>query len=184
MAHTLSFTDITIKDLVKLQESGCFELFIGIESGSKRILKSIHKFSNIDTIKNNITNLFKVGINVKGYFILGFPDERKEDFEKTFLLALYLKKESLKYKTNFRVSVFQFRPYHGTELYNNIYSDNKNVEGIIADTKLSNEIGRSQFNFTSGNHSLESDNILLEYIKKINNLNNKEWKCLKISLNV
>ena len=35
----------------------------------------------------------------------------------TYNLALELKEDSIKYDVNFRTSVFHFRPYHGTEIY-------------------------------------------------------------------
>lgn len=173
MAHTLSFNKTSINDLKKLKDSGCFELFIGIESGSEKILKSIHKFSNIETIKNNIKKLFKVGINVKAYFILGFPKETKDDFELTYKLANYLKNESIKYKVNFRISVFQFRPYHGTEIYYDLFGREFTEINTKTNNALNQKIGRLQFNFTSGNYSEENDKILFEYVEKINKLNIK-----------
>lgn len=172
MAHTLSFNKVSIDDLKKLKDSGCFELFIGIESGSEKILKSIHKFSDIKMIQDNIKKLFEVGINVKAYFILGFPKETKEDFELTYQLANYLKNESIKHGVNFRISVFQFRPYHGTEIYYSLF-DQKSLDlNTKKNETLNHKIGRLQFNFTSGNYSNEDDKMLFEYIAKINKLNN------------
>jgi len=174
MAHTLSFSKASINDLKNLKNSGCFELFIGVESGSEKILKSIHKFSNIEIIKNNIKKLFEVGINVKAYFILGFPKETKEDFQLTYQMANYLKNESIKYKVNFRISVFQFRPYHGTEIYYNLFGYEFSETSTKANNALNQKIGRLQFNFTSGNYSVEDDKILFKYIEKINKLNEEK----------
>lgn len=174
MAHTLSFTQTSIDDLKKLKNSGCFELFIGIESGSNKVLKSIHKFSNIEIIKSNIEKLFKAGINIKAYFILGFPKENIKDFEQTYQLASYLKNESIKHGVFFRISVFQFRPYHGTEIYHDLFDKTVLELETNKNDTLNQKIGRQQFNFTSGNYSAENDRILFEYIEKINSLNREK----------
>jgi len=77
MAHVQTFNNVSDAMLLELKASGCFELFIGIESGSPAVLRSIHKTHNLDTITTNMTKLFSAGINVKGYFIYGFGKKIK-----------------------------------------------------------------------------------------------------------
>ena len=127
MAHVLSFRKLEDRQLVELKRSGCLEVFIGIESGSPRILKKIHKTSDVALIKQTIERLFRVGIGVKGYFIFGFHTETAKEMQESYDLAKYLKESSLKYGANFRTSTFQFRPYHGTELYYEIMQKRKMV---------------------------------------------------------
>jgi radical SAM superfamily enzyme YgiQ (UPF0313 family) len=170
----LSFTKVSLEDLKELKNSGCFELFIGVESGSERILKNINKYSDISTIKSNIKKLFQVGINIKAYFILGFPQETVKDFELTYKLASYLKDESIKYGVVFRISIFQFRPYHGTEIYYDLSKQKLLGSRTKENNRLNQKIGRLQFNFTSGNYSAENDKILFHFIEKINNLNKEK----------
>ncbi|MDD2356462.1 MAG: radical SAM protein [Thiovulaceae bacterium] len=172
MAHTMSFSKSTQEDINKLYQSGCYELSIGIESGSEEILKMIHKLSTISTIVNTFEKIFKAGINVKGYFIYGFPNENIDDAEKTFILASKLKDLANKYNTKFRTSVFQFRPYHGTELYNSLSQENLLYQETVEDYQLSETIGRTQFNFTSGNYSNITQSDLNDYIKRTLELNN------------
>lgn len=174
MAHVMTFKGVDEDLFLKLKRSGCKELFIGIESGSESILKQIHKTHNIDLIKENLSNCLKAGISIKGYFIYGFPGETHSDFEKTFLLAKYLKDQSLKYNSEFRTSVFQFRPYHGTELYHEIEQQKGeilNVTNIEPNNQLSSLVGRLQFNFHSGNYSNEDINLVHKYIYDTTNLN-------------
>ena len=152
-------------------QSGCMEVFIGIESGSPRILKMIHKTSDVDLIKRTIERLFRVGINVKGYFIFGFETEKIEDMQMTYDLARQLKESSVKNHTNFRTSVFQFRPYHGTELYHDMISKGRIIDEIVYNGDLSTNIGRKQFNFTSGNFSETSDEDLRKFITETNGIN-------------
>ena len=65
---------------------------------------------------------------------------------------------------NFRTSVFQFRPYHGTELYNEIMKNDGIIHGCEESKELNIIKGRKQFNFNFGNYSNTSDEILEKYI--------------------
>ena len=97
MAHVMTFNNVEESVMNELKASGCYELFIGIESGSPKILGEINKTKSIDTIIRNLTKVFKAGINMKGYFIYGFPGETSEDMEMTFQLSLKLKELSISY---------------------------------------------------------------------------------------
>jgi len=153
----------------KMKDSGCKEVFLGIESGSKNIRDYINKAGSIELVIDSIRKLLTVGIDVKGYFIFGFPNETKEDFEKTFNLAKQIKEISIKTKGVFRTSVFKFRPYHGTKIYNDLLVQGKNILPIKPSIDLDLK-KRNQFNFDAGNFSNESDEILNEYIKKTQKL--------------
>lgn len=165
MVHALSLINALDK-MSKLHESNCSELFMGIESGSEGVRKRINKLGTTEDIINVATKILDNGIDLKGYFIYGFPNETEEDFNKTYNLANMLKEISNKTKGNFRTSVFQFRPYQGTQLYNEIMQNT----GIIHECKINQEIsrfeGRRQFNFEFGNYSSTSDAVLNEYIIK------------------
>jgi radical SAM superfamily enzyme YgiQ (UPF0313 family) len=170
MAHVKAFSDIDHNIVTSLRNCGCNELFIGIESGSPSILKSINKTHDTQLIIRNLTKIFQGGINVKGYFICGFPDETKDDLEMTYNLAVKLKDISIKYGSVFRTSVFQFRPYHGTVIYDALKEKNPriNLENITHNKRLSNLIGRRQFNFHSNNYSKVRLKTLHDYICKTN----------------
>lgn len=119
MVHVLSL--IKCLDKIKLLKScNCKELFVGIESGSNTIRKRINKLGDISNVIAVIRELLINGIDVKGYFMYGFPDETQEDMEETYKLACELRNISKECEGTFRPSVFQFRPYHGTRLYNEI----------------------------------------------------------------
>ncbi|MFH1178393.1 MAG: radical SAM protein [bacterium] len=171
MAHVLSFRKLEDAHLSALKHSGCFEVFIGIESGSPRILKKIRKTTDVDFIKWTIGRLFRFGINVKGYFIFDFESETVADMEMTYELASWLKETSLRTSTRFRTSAFQFRPYHGTELYHDIVQKGRIVSDMIPQELLSQNIGRRKFNFASGNFSEVSDDVLQRFITSTLNLN-------------
>tara|TARA_Y100000031_G_scaffold140710_1_gene168642 strand:- start:1295 stop:2614 length:1320 start_codon:yes stop_codon:yes gene_type:complete len=169
MAHALSFRNAQQNDFQTLSRSGCFEIFIGIESGSQKTLKNINKSHDIEYIKKTIENLVSSGIHVKGYFIYGFPQETEAEMEETYTLAQQLKQQSTRYSGNFTVSVFQFRPYHGTILYQRMGDDARTLR-FNRNTRLKLQ-RRSQFNFHAGNFSNASDEIVESYVKKTMLLN-------------
>lgn len=162
--------------LINLYKSGCVELFIGIESGSPKILQEIHKTASIEIIKKTITNVLNAGISVKGYFICGFPNETLNDLKQTYELAKYLSDYAKIRNLHFRNSTFQFRPYYGTELYDKIVA-NTNIQynTLLYKTKISQKLNfhirNKSFNFDSGNYSAVKDEDLYEYIKKMTDLN-------------
>ena len=166
MVHVVSLANALDK-VIDLKQSKCKELFIGIESGSERIRKRINKLGNVEEIINVSQKVLQNGIDLKGYFILGFPDETLEDFQQTYELAMKLKEISSNTPGNFRTSVFQFRPYHGTQLYKEIVNGKGILHGCEFNEKISKFKGRSQFNFDFGNYSKEPDEILDEYIIKM-----------------
>ncbi len=173
MAHVMTFNLAEDSLMNNLKKSGCNELFIGIESGSPKILSAISKTSNIELIIKNLTKVFKAGINMKGYFIYGFPNETKEDMEMTFQLAKNLKDLSIVFGVNFRTSVFQYRPYHGTQIYHELEEQgiNMQVQAVQPNKELSDLVGRLQFNFHTGNYSNVEDHVLNDYIYRTTNLN-------------
>lgn len=173
MAHVLTFNKVEVDLLRELKQSGCFELFIGIESGSPRVLRQINKTSNIAKIIDNLSRVLSVGIHLKGYFIYGFPSETVEDMERTYTLARTLKERANAFGANFRTSVFQYRPYHGTQIFHDLETRgiNPNVENVEPNPKLSDLVGRLQFNFHTGNFSEVSSKVLNNYIYRTTNLN-------------
>lgn len=173
MAHVLSLIGV-IDKVKELRNGNCKELFIGIESGSETIRKKINKLGRPDEIIRVSNEILQNGIDLKGYFIYGFPKETKEDFQKTFELASRIKEISLKTPGDFRTSVFQFRPYHGTQLYNEIMEETGIIHGCKFNEAISHFDGRSQFNFDFGNYSAESDELLNEYIIKTQELTEGE----------
>lgn len=177
MAHVSTFNKVNEEELIALRQSGCNELFIGIESGSPKILRSIHKTHNVDKIKENLQRVLKAGIGIKAYFIYGFPDETEEDAQLTFELAQSLYDYAKECESSFRTSVFQFRPYHGTELHDQLQSENyelNNISQIVHGIELSEKISRMQFNFHSGNYSKIAKEKLHFYICKTAELNNTQ----------
>ncbi|SCG43405.1 Radical SAM superfamily enzyme YgiQ, UPF0313 family [Micromonospora halophytica] len=97
-----------------LAANGCREVAIGVESGSERILRHIGKRIRPEWTRNVVDRLTRLGIDVKGYFILGLPTETHDDLEATVRHIHELWDLTENSSGRFRASVFEFRPYPGT----------------------------------------------------------------------
>jgi radical SAM superfamily enzyme YgiQ (UPF0313 family) len=99
-------------DLIK--QSGCYALYIGMESGVDRILKIYKKDITIAQIINAVKQCKKHGILPKGFWMMGAPGEEISDIKKTLSLIWKLHKID----NNFSLSAPGiYRPYPGGELY-------------------------------------------------------------------
>lgn len=134
------------------------------------MLESINKVNTRDEELETIERIFKAWIGVKWYFIFWFPWEEKEQFEDTYDLAKTLKDLSIKYGVQFRVSVFQFRPYHGTQLYNELEEAGNNIADISSNSDFW-EKSIWEYDFWNWNFSWSEYDILKSYIIKTRMLN-------------
>ncbi len=66
-----------------MKESGCFAVYLGIESGSDLLLGYMNKKAKIEKYKYVIENLTKVGITTFASLICGFPGETEETVKET-----------------------------------------------------------------------------------------------------
>ena len=103
-----------------MKKAGCREVALGIESGSDRLLEYIDKKLSREQILRSVKKLLDHGINIKGYFILGFPTETADELDMTLSLVEELWQMSDLSSATFRCSVFEFRPYPGTPEWNRL----------------------------------------------------------------
>lgn len=97
-----------------LAANGLREVALGIESGSRRMLELIDKRIDPAMTRDVVRRLTARGINVKGYFILGFPTETTTEVDTTTRLVRELWDMTDPMPGRFRASVFEYRPYPGT----------------------------------------------------------------------
>lgn len=105
-----------------LRANGCREVALGIESGSARLLGYMGKRITPDMTRAVVRRLTERGISVKGYFILGFPTETRDELNETVRLVHDLWDITDHQSGRFRASVFEFRPYPGTPEWQRIMS--------------------------------------------------------------
>ena len=77
--------------LKKLGESGCRQIFFGVEAGSEKTQKLIRKNLKTDAIYNVLSYCHENDISATFSFIIGYPFEEYSDLEETFNMAFTLK---------------------------------------------------------------------------------------------
>ncbi|RLF28563.1 MAG: B12-binding domain-containing radical SAM protein [Thermoplasmata archaeon] len=100
-----------------MKSGGCHTVYFGIESGSQRILDFIGKRITPEQSIAAVRKAKKHGLKALGSFIIGFPDETREEVEKT-----------IKFSRRVGVEYAQFTiatPYPGTRLW--YYALSKNL---------------------------------------------------------
>ncbi len=92
-----------------MKKAGCYEIGVGIESGNDRVLTFIKKSLTTDMVRNGVKMIKKAGIDVRGFFMIGFPTETRSEILDT-----------IEFAKDIDVDVAQFMvatPFPGTELW-------------------------------------------------------------------
>ncbi|RLF16500.1 MAG: B12-binding domain-containing radical SAM protein [Thermoprotei archaeon] len=75
----------------KLKKAGCHSVYVGVESGSQRILDIIGKNTTLEKAERAVKTLKEAGLNVLASFIIGVPGETVSTIKSTIRLAKKLK---------------------------------------------------------------------------------------------
>lgn len=91
-AATTRVDAINEKSLMKMKQSGCYLIGLGIESGNQGVLDNAKKGQTIEDIRRAVALSKKVGIKTMGHFIFGLPGETRQTAQETidFMLGLGL----------------------------------------------------------------------------------------------
>lgn len=106
--------DTSLEELVELRDLGLAFTYVGVESGSDRVLKLFNKRITVGDVREANRRLARAGISACYTFIVGAPEETKAETLQTVDLAMELLAE------NPLASLWQlnqFTPYPGTPLY-------------------------------------------------------------------
>lgn len=105
-----SRANLVTRDLLnKMKKAGCQIIFYGIESGSPRILKLMKKGETTIQMMKAVKITKKIGMETLGSFILGYPEETRNDLLQTIHFA---NKIGIDF-AEFSIAT----PYPGTELF-------------------------------------------------------------------
>ncbi len=95
-----------------MKRAGWYLLCAGIESGSDRILKAMRKGLTVEAIRSRCKMVRRSGIDLHGFFIMGYPTETVRDVRRTIALSLDLDLVGATF-TN-------FHPYPGTPIFSEL----------------------------------------------------------------
>lgn len=74
--------------LIKMKASNCYSVTLAIESGSQYVIsKLMNKPVNLKKVPDLVKTIRNVGLEVRGFFIIGYPGETKETIRKTIEFA-------------------------------------------------------------------------------------------------
>ena len=103
----LDLIDEPTLDLMK--QSGCNNIWLGVESGTDRILEIVGKDLNLAKIRNKVGLLNKMQMAWSGFFMIGLPSETVSEMWQTY--------EFMKELDPAYAEVNIFNPLPGTDLY-------------------------------------------------------------------
>jgi radical SAM superfamily enzyme YgiQ (UPF0313 family) len=96
-------------DLPLLRDMGVYDITVAVETASPRLQKLIDKNLDLGRLNRTIDAAAAAGMSVKGFFMLGFPTETREELERTVRYAV---------DSNLTIAHFFFViPQQGTQLY-------------------------------------------------------------------
>ncbi|MBU0952256.1 MAG: B12-binding domain-containing radical SAM protein [Elusimicrobia bacterium] len=95
--------------LKKMKDSGCWHISYGIESGNQKVLDTIKKGITVEQIKNAFKWTHEAGLEARGTFILGLPNDTWETMMDTINIAIDIKADYAQFQL--------LTPYPGTELW-------------------------------------------------------------------
>ncbi len=140
---TIANISENILDLLK--KSGCIHLFLGVESGSEKILKSYNKQIKKKDVLKSAERLKKKGIFFTAFFMLGYIEETKSDLNATIQFAKKMDPTIVA----FRILI----PLPGTKIYEKYVK-----EDLIMDFNY--------FNYTSGKQIIKHKENLERWVLK------------------
>ncbi len=94
---------------MKMYESGCRLVSIGVESGSQEMLDKIGKKITLDDVRLTVKIFKKAGIKIYNYFVIGLPWEDEDTVEDTIDFAIELDSDF--------ISFYTATPLPGTRFY-------------------------------------------------------------------
>ena len=150
-----------LETLSYLKKAGAWNIGIGIESGSQKILNFLKKGTTVQMNSNAVKNMKKVGIASEGSFMIGLPTETLDDINQTWD---FIKKNKL---DNGGVKIYQ--PFPKTKLWDYCVEKNmiKDIPKTIEDWATRYVEG---FDKVVINVSEVSNGILTNYHKQMNDL--------------
>ncbi|MCZ7586246.1 MAG: radical SAM protein [Deltaproteobacteria bacterium] len=103
--------------LQALRDAGCTGIHVGIESGSQRVQKLMRKNLDLGRVRAVLGEAQKLGLATRGYFIIGYPGESRDEIRETIRYAA----EAPLDWASFTICT----PNPGTDIYTNAMADGR-----------------------------------------------------------
>jgi radical SAM superfamily enzyme YgiQ (UPF0313 family) len=100
--------------LSELKGAGLTSLYLGIESGSQRVLDLMGKRTTLAQVHDAVRTAKDLDVNVLGSFILGYPGETLGEMDKTIRLSIRLRLDFAQFSL--------LTPYPGTPIFDSLRS--------------------------------------------------------------
>lgn len=127
MMSRIDFLDNLPDEQLELaKKAGLWRLGIGIESGDQTILNMINKKIKVEQIEGVLSRLKEKGIDVKTFFMMGYPGETKEQLSSTQKMIIELTQKKLINE----LALFQLKPYPGTKLFQSLENDPETIKNL------------------------------------------------------
>ena len=132
--------NLKLESIDLMKKSKCRSIFVGFETGSKKMQKELHKNLKIDDAIEKIIYIYNLGIEITVSFIYGLPNETIEDFLETVNVMDRLYQAGVK-----KIQLHRYMPLPMTEelfkVKNKLYLDKTDIDiSIYNDSICSNEI--------------------------------------------
>jgi anaerobic magnesium-protoporphyrin IX monomethyl ester cyclase len=98
--------------MTTMRDAGCFCVWLGVESGSEKILGAMNKSIKLDQTRKAFKTANKVGLMTIANTVIGFPGETEQTAQETIRFVKELNPDS--------VGFYVATPYPGTPMYEQV----------------------------------------------------------------
>lgn len=108
-------TDLSLEKIDRFIRNGGERMYIGVESGSQRILDLVRKKLKVEEVAKRTRWLNEAGLPWSAFFMVGFPFETIDELKMTMRLMREIEPTF--------ISLNRFTPYPGTQIYMDYFMD-------------------------------------------------------------
>lgn len=100
-----------------MRRAGCYRVYMGIESGSERLLDAVHKGITLDDVRRAVSHCRAAGLETFGFFMIALPGETEQTMAQTRDFAVELGLDMAKISVTI--------PLPGTPLFQELERDGR-----------------------------------------------------------
>jgi len=128
-----------------MRAAGWTSVTIAPESGSRDTLRRMGKTLDPDTVPGVVEMIRSAGLRARGYFMVGYPGETRDDLAQTVRLIRRCRFDT--------INITLFTPYPGTPVYEQLVRDGVVPPGYLPPDTLKNQLLPFQGRSGKGPHT-------------------------------